>query len=45
VDALVDHFTRFTNDPRQMPVVWHQSLLAFLQVQHLVTPRREQQRL
>jgi Bystin len=32
VDALVDHFTSFTNDPRQMPVVWHQSLLVFLQV-------------
>ena len=28
----MDHFTSFTNDPRQMPVVWHQSLLVFLQV-------------
>lgn len=31
VDALVDHFVRFADEPRQMPVVWHQSLLAFLQ--------------
>ena len=30
IDALVDHFTRFTNDERQMPVVWHQALLAFV---------------
>lgn len=31
VDSLVDHFARFADDPREMPVVWHQSLLAFLQ--------------
>lgn len=30
IDALVDHFTRFTTDERQMPVVWHQALLAFV---------------
>ena len=30
IDALVDHFARFTADPRQMPVVWHQALLAFV---------------
>ena len=31
VDALVDHFVRFTDDARQLPVVWHQSLLVFVQ--------------
>ena len=30
IDALVDHFARFTADDRQMPVVWHQALLAFV---------------
>eukprot|EP00160_Parvularia_atlantis_P021039 Unigene8951_Nuclearia_a/m.27403 Unigene8951_Nuclearia_a/g.27403 ORF Unigene8951_Nuclearia_a/g.27403 Unigene8951_Nuclearia_a/m.27403 type:complete len:401 (-) Unigene8951_Nuclearia_a:18-1220(-) len=28
VDALVFHFIRFENDPRQMPVLWHQARLA-----------------
>ncbi|KAI8868804.1 Bystin-domain-containing protein, partial [Ramicandelaber brevisporus] len=31
VDALVFHFTRFKNDERAMPVLWHQSFLAFVQ--------------
>ncbi|KAI8338427.1 Bystin-domain-containing protein [Chlamydoabsidia padenii] len=31
VDALVSHFARFQNDPREMPVLWHQSLLVFAQ--------------
>ena len=31
VDALVDHFVRFQDDPRQMPVLWHQALLVFAQ--------------
>ena len=31
MDALVDHFTRFARDEREMPTVWHQSLLAFVQ--------------
>lgn len=31
VDALVEHFMRFKNDPRTMPVLWHQSLLVFVQ--------------
>lgn len=31
VDALVMHFHRFANDPREMPVLWHQSLLVFVQ--------------
>lgn len=31
VDAVVDHFMRFLNETRIMPVIWHQSLLAFVQ--------------
>jgi len=31
IDALVDHFVSFTNEERQLPVVWHQSLLCFVQ--------------
>jgi essential nuclear protein 1 len=31
VDALVMHYARFMNDPRDMPVLWHQSLLVFVQ--------------
>ncbi|XP_050224913.1 bystin [Mercurialis annua] len=31
VDAVVAHFMRFINDTRIMPVIWHQSLLAFVQ--------------
>ncbi|RKP14992.1 Bystin-domain-containing protein [Piptocephalis cylindrospora] len=31
VDALVFHFIRFRQDPRDMPVLWHQSLLVFCQ--------------
>jgi len=31
VDALVDHFARFSADERQLPTVWHQALLVFVQ--------------
>ncbi|EOY33320.1 Bystin, putative isoform 1 [Theobroma cacao] len=31
VDAVVSHFMRFLEDTRIMPVIWHQSLLAFVQ--------------
>ncbi|KAK4053393.1 snoRNA-binding rRNA-processing protein [Microbotryomycetes sp. JL201] len=31
VDALVFHFIRFKRDARQMPVLWHQSFLVFVQ--------------
>ncbi|KAL5994478.1 hypothetical protein ACLOJK_024530 [Asimina triloba] len=31
LDAVVDHFMRFLEDTRLMPVIWHQSLLAFVQ--------------
>ncbi|KAI7861849.1 Bystin [Spinellus fusiger] len=31
VDAMVEHFVRFQNDAREMPVLWHQSMLVFAQ--------------
>lgn len=31
VDAAVFHFIRFEHDKRQMPILWHQSLLTFVQ--------------
>ena len=31
VDALVDHFLSFKKEERTLPVVWHQSLLCFVQ--------------
>lgn len=31
VDALVDHFLRFKTEERQLPVVWQQTLLCFVQ--------------
>jgi len=31
VDALVFHFIRFKQDERTLPVLWHQSLLVFVQ--------------
>ncbi|KIY92593.1 hypothetical protein MNEG_15371, partial [Monoraphidium neglectum] len=31
VDAMAEHFTRFADDERAMPVVWHQTLLCFVQ--------------
>ncbi|KAJ1281611.1 hypothetical protein BS78_04G318800 [Paspalum vaginatum] len=31
VDAVLDHFMRFLDDERIMPVIWHQSLLAFVE--------------
>ncbi|KAK7316052.1 hypothetical protein VNO77_34713 [Canavalia gladiata] len=31
VDAVVAHFMRFLSETRIMPVIWHQSLLAFVQ--------------
>ncbi|XP_050371041.1 bystin [Argentina anserina] len=31
IDALVGHFMRFMNETRVMPVIWHQSLLAFVE--------------
>ncbi|KAH6780816.1 bystin-like protein [Perilla frutescens var. hirtella] len=31
LDALVAHFMKFYDDSREMPVIWHQSLLAFAQ--------------
>lgn len=31
VDALSRHFLSFGSDPRVMPVIWHASLLVFVQ--------------
>lgn len=31
IDAAVAHFLRFEHDKREMPVLWHQSLLTFVQ--------------
>ena len=31
IDAVVFHFMGFANDPRELPVLWHQSLLTFVQ--------------
>ena len=31
IDALVDHFMTFTTETRDLPVLWHQSLLVFAQ--------------
>lgn len=31
IDAVVFHFLRFRQDPRLLPVLWHQSLLIFVQ--------------
>ncbi|KAG5532352.1 hypothetical protein RHGRI_026844 [Rhododendron griersonianum] len=31
LDAMVAHFMKFVEDERIMPVIWHQSLLAFVQ--------------
>eukprot|EP01038_Epipyxis_sp_PR26KG_P012166 gene12166-16293_t len=31
INALVVHFTQFTDEKRLLPVIWHQSLLVFVQ--------------
>jgi hypothetical protein len=31
LDAVLAHFMRFVDDERIMPVIWHQSLLAFVE--------------
>jgi len=31
IDAVVYHFLKFERDPRELPVLWHQSLLVFVQ--------------
>ncbi|KAI8929883.1 Bystin-domain-containing protein [Entophlyctis helioformis] len=43
VDALVFHFLRFKSDHRQLPVLWHQALLAFVQryKEDLTTEQKE----
>jgi essential nuclear protein 1 len=31
IDSLVNHFILFSSDQRKLPVIWHQSLLVFVQ--------------
>lgn len=31
IDAIVYHFLRFSHDKRELPVLWHQALLTFVQ--------------
>ncbi|CAJ0942624.1 unnamed protein product, partial [Mesorhabditis belari] len=31
IKALVDHFKRFKDETRELPVLWHQALLSFIQ--------------
>lgn len=31
LDSVVAHFVRFIDDDRDLPVIWHQSLLTFVQ--------------
>lgn len=31
LDAMVAHFAQFTDDERELPVIWHQCLLTFVQ--------------
>jgi essential nuclear protein 1 len=31
IDALVNHFSVFSNETKELPVLWHQALLAFAQ--------------
>ena len=31
IDGLVYHFLRFANDKRELPILWHQCLLIFIQ--------------
>jgi len=38
VDSVVFHFLRFRNEKRELPVLWHQALLTFMQVRLLAGP-------
>jgi essential nuclear protein 1 len=31
VDTMTKHFVKFQNDPRRLPVIWHQNVLMFVQ--------------
>ncbi|CAG7901347.1 unnamed protein product [Brassica rapa] len=35
IDAVAAHFLRFRKETKVMPVIWHQTLLAFVQGVHL----------
>ncbi|CAN1170609.1 ENP1 [Linum perenne] len=45
IDALVGHYMRFMDESRIMPVIWHQSLLAFVQRYKNELQKEEKQRL
>jgi essential nuclear protein 1 len=44
VDALVDHFCSFTEDDRELPVLWHQALLVFVQRYRTVFSKEQRDR-
>jgi essential nuclear protein 1 len=31
IDSMTKHFIKFQNDPRRLPVIWHQNVLMFVQ--------------
>eukprot|EP01126_Amoeba_proteus_P026103 TRINITY_DN258_c0_g2_i4.p1 TRINITY_DN258_c0_g2~~TRINITY_DN258_c0_g2_i4.p1 ORF type:complete len:305 (+),score=52.87 TRINITY_DN258_c0_g2_i4:521-1435(+) len=44
VDALVEHFLKFKQETRPLPVIWHQSLLSFAQrYKEEITQEQKQQ--
>mmetsp|Transcript_3762 Transcript_3762/g.16395 ORF Transcript_3762/g.16395 Transcript_3762/m.16395 type:complete len:171 (-) Transcript_3762:900-1412(-) len=45
VDGLVDHFVRMESEERQLPVLWHRSLLTFAQRYKSVITREQKNRL
>ncbi|KAJ8900725.1 hypothetical protein NDN08_000026 [Rhodosorus marinus] len=45
VDGLVDHFVKMESEERQLPVLWHRSLLTFAQRYKSVITREQKNRL
>jgi essential nuclear protein 1 len=45
IQGICDHFSRFTIDERQLPVLWHQSLLTFVQLYGREIPHAEKENL
>jgi essential nuclear protein 1 len=44
IDSLVNHFVGFSNDKRDLPVLWHQSLLVFAQrYKHDITAAQKEE--
>lgn len=43
VDALVNHFCSFTDEKRELPVLWHQALLVFAQrYRNVISPEQKE---